>query len=110
MPRLATLPVFLGLLAPLLLAACADLEFERDTETSGTFTSTGTSLTLLSWDLPKDAMNIARENASDARQANMVVRYARVWPYLGKLDWILDIVSIRFAKISGTWGFAPEQG
>ena len=96
------------LLGALLLTACADLEFERDSETSGTFVSTGTSVTILSWDLPKDAMNIARENASDARQPNMVVEYARLWPTLGRFDWLLDIFSVRFAKITGTWGFRPE--
>ena len=31
-----------------------------------------------------------------------------IFPYLGPLDWILDIVSLRYARISGTWGFPTE--
>ena len=30
-------------------------------------------------------------------------------PYLGPFDWLLDIVGIRYARISGTWGFAATQ-
>jgi len=96
------------LLAPFLLAlgtGCAHLEFRRDTATSGTFTSTGTAVTLLTWDLPKSALMIAQENASDARQPNLRVTSERVYPYLGWFDWVLDIVGIRYARIEGTWGF-----
>ncbi len=90
------------------LVSCASVHFERDSETSGTFTSTGLSVTILSYDIPKGALNIARENASDARQPNMVVEETSVVPDWGRLDWLLDIVSIRYAKISGTWGFQPD--
>ena len=96
------------ILAPVLLAlgaACANLEFRRETATSGTFTSTGTAITLLTWDIPKSALMIAQENASDARQPNLRVTSQVVFPYLGWFDWVLDLVGMRYARIEGTWGF-----
>lgn len=95
-----------GLLASLALSACAGVSFERKTETSGTFTSYGFAMTILSTDFPKGALQIARENASDAGFANMEVQKSLVFPYLGPLDWILDLLSFRYARISGTWGYA----
>src|SRR4051812_6420547 len=78
--------------ALLVLASCANLSFERNTATSGTFESSGFAVTLISFDLPKGAMLIARENASDANLANMIVTDTVVFPYLGPFDWLLDIV------------------
>ena len=95
-------------LACLLLSACASLSFERDTQSSGTFRSAGWSFTLFSVDLPKSALNIARENASDANMPHLVVEQVVVMPYLGPLDFLMDILSIRYARISGTWGFAGD--
>ncbi|HEV8112769.1 MAG TPA: hypothetical protein VGR31_08330 [Planctomycetota bacterium] len=92
-----------------LLTACAGVSFERTTETSGTFSSYGLAFTILSSDFPKGAMQIARENASDANLANMEIKKSIVTPYLGPFDWLLDIVGIRYARISGTWGFAATQ-
>jgi len=63
---------------------------------------------LLKHFVSKGAMDIARENASDARQPNSVITEATVWPYLGWFDWLLDIVGVRYASVSGTWGFPPE--
>ena len=57
-----------------LLSACAGVSFERTTETSGTFSSYGLAVTILSSDFPKGAMQIARENASDANLANMEIK------------------------------------
>lgn len=91
-----------------LLTGCAGVSFERTTETSGTFTSYGTALTILSADFPKGAMLIARENASDANLANMEVEKATVFPYFGPLDFLLDIFGIRYARITGTWGFSGK--
>lgn len=88
-----------------LVTACASLEFRRDTETSGTFTSRGWAFTILSFDIPKTAEQIARENASDANLANMQVTDLFVAPWLGPLDWLLDILGIRYCRIDGTWGF-----
>ncbi len=90
------------------LPSCASVSFERNTETSGTFVSTGWAFTIFSIDLPKSAMNIARENASDAKRANMVVETASISPYFGWFDWVLDIVGLRRARIKGTWGFAGD--
>ena len=92
--------------ACVLLAACAGVSVERKTETSGTFTSYGLAMTILSTDLPKGALQIARENASDIGLANMNVEKSVVFPYLGIFDILLDIIGIRYARISGTWGYS----
>lgn len=97
-------------LALLACASCASVEFRRDSTTSGTFVSTGWSFTILSYDIPKGALKIARENASDARQPNMIVEDAVVIPHLGRFDVLLDILSVRYARVSGTWGFPPAVG
>jgi hypothetical protein len=105
---------FQSVIAPALLAstvlfsACSSLSFERTSETSGTFRSTGLAFTIFSIDLPKGSQLIARENASDANLANMEVTETVTFPYLGPLDWILDIISFRWSKIEGTWGYAPR--
>jgi hypothetical protein len=99
-----------ALACAVLLASCSNLSFQRDTATSGRFTSSGFAVTLLSFDLPKGALMIARENASDANIANMVVEESTVFPYLGALDWLLDIIGVRWAKVTGTWGVAPKPG
>lgn len=91
------------------LSACASLDFKRQTETSGTFTSSGLALTIFAVDFPKSADQIARENASDANLANLQVTDVRIIPYLGTFDWILDIFSIRYAWIRGTWGFSGQE-
>lgn len=97
-----------SLLAGLLTASCAGLSFKRETQTSGRFTSTGLAFTILSIDMPKRALDIARENASDANLSHMKVESAFVFPYLGPVDFLIDIIGIRFARISGTWGFDEE--
>lgn len=102
------LPRALACLLALVASSCASVEFSRDTETSGTFVSTGWAFTIFSHDIPKSALNIARENASDARQPNMVVEEATVTPYLGPFDVLLDIIGVRHARVSGTWGFRPQ--
>lgn len=88
------------------LTGCAGVSFERATETSGTFSSYGIALTILASDFPKGAMLIARENASDANLANMEIEESSVFPYFGPLDFLLDIIGVRYARISGTWGFS----
>ncbi len=95
--------------ALLALASCASVKFERTTETSGTFKSVGVAFTIATIDLPKSAMQIARENASDSNLANMRVIEARVTPDWGAFNWVLDIISIRRATVSGTWGFEGDQ-
>jgi hypothetical protein len=94
---------------PLALASCASLEFTQDTQTSGRFRSTGVAFTILAIDIPKTAEQIARENASDANLANTIVEEAVVYPYLGWFDWLLDIIGVRWARVTGTWGFPGEE-
>lgn len=94
-----------ALLLLIVTCSCGSLSFKRKTQTSGTFSSSGWSFTILSVDIPKGALQIARENASDANLANLTVEDVTVIPYFGPLDWILDIISIRYARVSGTWGF-----
>lgn len=98
----------LCLAACLLISSCANLEFQRETETSGTFVSSGWSFTFLTWDFPKQAIDIARENASDANLANMQVTKTFKAPELGWFNWLLEIISIRYASLGGTWGFSGE--
>lgn len=107
--------VVLILLGTLLTVApsCASVAFHRDTPSSGTFEATAWSFTLLSVDIPQDARQIAHGNVADARMPNPLVERELVIPHLGPLDFLLDIVSIRFVKVSGTWGFpadAPGEG
>jgi hypothetical protein len=100
---------FLALALVTLLSGCSSMEFQRLSETHGEFYGNGVAITIFSIDLPKRAIDIARENLSDARQPNMRIEEELVFPYFGPLDWILDIFSVRFASISGTWGFPPES-
>lgn len=85
------------------------MEFQRTTESSGTFKASGTSFTIFGVDIPRSALNQARENASDAGLHNMEVTDSSLWPYLGWMDWIFEIISVRHATIEGTWGFDPNQ-
>jgi len=91
--------------ASLVLGSCASVSLDRTTQTSGTFRSTGMAVTILGWDLPKRAIDIARDNASDTGLTNMQVEQATVRPYWGWFDWIFDIIGVRYASVSGTWGY-----
>lgn len=104
------LPALVLVIMSLALGSCASISFQRDTQTSGTFESTGIAVTLVSFDLPKGALLIARENVSDANLANMVVTETTVIPYLGPMDWLLDIIGVRWARVRGTFGVAPQGG
>ena len=90
------------------LASCASLSVKRDTETSGTFSSTARSFTLFSWDLPRPAIQVAHENAGDAGLPNLQPTKVRETNW-GPFDWILEIISVRSARVSGTWGFTGED-
>ncbi|MBM3989728.1 MAG: hypothetical protein FJ298_01840 [Planctomycetes bacterium] len=95
--------------AALSCASCASIDITRDTQTSGRFESTGAAFTILSIDLPKPALNIARDNAADARLTNMQVTDIVRRPDLGSWDWLLDILGVRFVRIEGTWGFTGAE-
>lgn len=96
------------LLLALALGSCSSVSFKRDTPTSGTFSSSAFTFTVLSFDFPGHAVEVARANASDARQPNTIVTNETILPYLGPLDWLLDIISFRYASCEGTWGFPSE--
>jgi hypothetical protein len=86
-----------------LATGCASVEFTRDTATSGTFESSARSFTFLSWEVPRQAIVAALENASDSRLPNLVIteKHATNW---GWWDWVLELVSSRSATVRGTWG------
>lgn len=92
----------------LTLASCASLSVKRDTETSGTFNSSARSFTLFSYSIPRPAAQIAHENIADAGLPNThATRVTRTdW---GWFDWVLEIISIRSARVKGTWGFNGES-
>ena len=98
----------LGLLLLGLCPACAALDVEPTGPASGKYTSTAISFTILAFDLPSPALEMARNNAADIGQPNILVERETVFPYLGRLDWILDILCIRFAKVTGTWGYPDD--
>ncbi|MEE2940998.1 MAG: hypothetical protein VX460_11475 [Planctomycetota bacterium] len=88
----------------LTLSSCAQLSIRRDTETSGTFISTGRSITFLSWEMPRPAIQIAQENAADAGLPNIEATSVEATDW-GWFDWILEIISTRSARVTGTWGY-----
>lgn len=99
----------LGLLLVCLSPGCANLSVQATDASSGEYTSSALSITILAFDLPSPALEMARNNAADIGQPNLLVERETVFPYLGRLDWLLDLFSIRFAKVTGTWGYPPED-
>ena len=95
-------------LALWLSCSCTSLSFQANGETSGTFHSRAVTLTVLGHDYPESALMLARANASDSQLANLVVSEERVFPYLWRLDFLLDILCVRWASVSGTYG--PADG
>ena len=110
MGRRSPIATAFALVACLWLApSCASVQFDRDTPTSGTFESSAWSFTIISFDFPGPAVQIAQRNVSSSGQPNLVIEKSLVIPHLGPLDFLLDILCIRYAKISGTWGYAPGE-
>lgn len=98
-----------ALAATALAASCASISLTRETQTSGKFVSKGMAFTIASIDIPRPAILIARDNASDARLTNMRVTHTDVTPNLGWWDWLLDIIGVRWATVRGTWGFSGKE-
>ena len=88
-------------------SSCASISVKRDTATSGTFSSTARSFTFLSWDMPRQAIQIAHENASDAGLPNIRATSVSETDW-GWFDWVLEIIGSRRASVRGTWGFTGE--
>ncbi|MEM8711056.1 MAG: hypothetical protein AAGG01_08895 [Planctomycetota bacterium] len=95
-------------LVPLVASSCASLSVKRDTETSGTFNSSARSFTLLSYAFPRPAIQVAHENIADASLPNTQATRVTETDW-GWFDWILEIISIRSARVKGTWGFNGES-
>jgi hypothetical protein len=106
MKRNHALPLAFGLL---LLSSCSSLEFKRTGPDHGTFSSSATTFTLLSFDLPGPARDLAMGNVADSARPNLLIESDVVTPYLGWFDWILDFVGVRHARITGTWGSWPDE-
>jgi hypothetical protein len=94
----------LAVLVLSVLASCASVDFEPDSEHSGRFTSRAFTLTFLGKDYPAEALRLARGNAADSALPEMVVQREIVIPYLWRLDFLLDFLCLRYAEVSGTWG------
>ena len=107
-PAMRTASRFLAVLGLLVCPACASLDFEPIDARTGRFRSTALAFTFLGNDLPQSALLIARANASDSQLPNLVVTHERVFPYFWRLDFLLDIISLRWASVSGTYG--PADG
>jgi hypothetical protein len=94
----------LAVLVLAVLASCASVDFEPDSEHSGRFTSRAFALTFLGKDYPAEPLRLARGNAADSALPEMVVKREFIVPYLWRLDFLLDFLSLRYAVVSGTWG------
>ncbi len=98
--------VFLG--ATLGMASCASLSVKRDTATSGTFNSSARSFTIFSYAIPRPSIQIAHENIADAGLPNTHATSVSHTDW-GWFDWLLEIISVRSARVKGTWGFNGES-
>ena len=92
----------------LLMSSCASLSVKRDTATSGTFNSSARSFTILSYSLPRPSIQIAHENIADAGLPNTHATSVTHTDW-GWFDWVLEIISVRSARVKGTWGFNGES-
>jgi len=94
----------LALACLLLCSACATLDFTPTDKRGGTFRSTAMSFSFIGHDFPQSALLLARANAADSQLPNLVITSEHVFPYFWKLDFLLDILSLRWAWVSGTYG------
>ena len=94
----------MALLCALAGSSCAGLEVEPVDAGTGTFHSSAMAFTFLGLDFPQSAMLLARANAADSQLPNLVVTQERVFPYFWRLDFLLDVISLRWASVEGTYG------
>jgi hypothetical protein len=92
------------LCAALALSACASLSVTPKDASTGSFRSSALTLTFLGNDYPQSAILLARANAANAQLANQIVTRELIFPYFWKFDFLLDILSVRWASVSGTYG------
>ncbi|NOT31433.1 MAG: hypothetical protein HOP15_13380 [Planctomycetes bacterium] len=93
-----------ALLSALTGSSCAGIEVAPVDATTGTFHSSATAFTFLGLDFPQSAMLLARANAADSQLPNLIVTRERVFPYFWRLDFLLDVISVRWASVQGTYG------
>jgi hypothetical protein len=93
-----------ALLLTSVTASCASLDVEPADRATGTFRSSAVSFTFLGRDFPQSALLLARANASDSQLPKLVVTEERVFPYFWRLDFLLDLISVRWARVTGTYG------
>ncbi len=96
-----------AVLVAAMASSCANLSVKSDSATSGTFSSTARSFTFLSWDMPRPAIQVAHENASDTGLPNLQATSVKETDW-GWFDWVLEIIGSRSASVRGTWGFTGE--
>lgn len=106
--QIAPLRLALILGATLSVASCASLSVKRDTATSGTFNSSARSFTILSYAIPRQSIQIAHENIADAGLPNTHATSVSHTDW-GWFNWVLEIISVRSARVKGTWGFNGES-
>jgi hypothetical protein len=92
------------LLLALVTCSCASLDVEPDEHGTGEFHSTALAFTFLGTDMPQSALLLARANAADAQLPNLVITREVVFPYFWRLDFLLDVISVRWASVHGTYG------
>jgi len=98
----------IGVLLGFLGSSCASLDFEPTDAGRGTFKSRAVAFTFLGQDFPQSAILLARANASDSGLPAMEVESEFIFPYFWKLDFVLDVLSVRYASISGSYGPAEK--
>jgi hypothetical protein len=79
-------------------------DFDPETEDRGIFRSSALAFTFLGRDYPQSAILLARANAADSQLPNLVVQSEHVFPYFWRLDFLLDVISLRYATVSGSYG------
>ena len=97
-----------GVLLGFLASSCATLSFEPVDGSRGTFTSRALAFTFLGHDHPQSAILLARANASDSGLPALEVEEEHIFPYFWKLDFLLDVLSLRYASVSGSYGPAEK--
>ena len=108
-PSKVLAPLALALCLAAASSSCASIEVTRNTQTSGRFESKAFSVMVLWYHIPRRALDIARDNAADARLTNVEVTEAYETPHFGWFDWMYRFLGVRWAKVRGTWGFPGEQ-
>lgn len=85
-------------------SSCASLDVEPNDRDTGAFHSSAVTFTFLGRDFPQSALLLARANAADSQLPTLIVTEERVFPYFWRFDFLLDVISVRWARVAGTYG------